>query len=680
MGYWLLMRNALIALLAINLLKTVFYLLVQLLIRLRNYQNLKMNFAFGLDLRLITTNKKKLKCFYEGGNHLYRYRWHTIQMFGFIFLTIALSTFFVMFVYDEAQRIQNVDNVQKHRREKEKDFLDMVMWKTENEHVQTENRCYHLLAKSKRLSKKLRQQIYQKAKSEMKNGSVSICAEMDPTCPKFIVCHHGETKKFIYNNSNDCSYLFDNFQDGRIFQGNYRIMVLVLDEIPGYIHIGNTRDFDRDSGNQRRTENQDHVDVVPTVDLNLHRTNNLRSLQESSGISSLSLYYDDNSGIENASLQHSISQNRDFPMSNASGQQLRHTLSSGYQSGRRRYFSSGQHSFSLGQIIAEVNEEPNSNVNHTSLNSEANHVIDILENNAAQCSSNFPHQEAVESENLSQQGDLSQERGDCSNHQVSTNVRPTGTRDLDGEHIQSDTNTITIHNTETKTRSNDHSELSSNTPSQCLRNTSLFPTPLMNSVSHTPSQCSRNTSLFPTPLVNSESHTPSQSLRNTRFSPMMNSELPESQYEKNSVPFVERFSQQLPVSVTSNKENTPADSPIVAVSTKNIQTNEPEIHSDLSGNRVNLYQAGRQFGTNDRMEEKLDYTQSIVCEDKFCLPVSDDIDDIDEDQLFGDGSTGLTELSVDTGTDDDDENKSEEDSCAFASENQKPGKDPDYKM
>lgn len=290
----------------------------------------------------------------------------------------------------------------------------------------------------------------------MKNVSVNKFAKMDPTSPKCIKCHAGE--KCLGSNPDDCSYLFNNFQDGRIFQGNFWIMVLVLEEanfveVPRYIRIGNTRNFDREDGIQRLAEIQNPGDIVPTVDLNLHRRNSLRSLVESSGFNSLSLRYDDHdesSGIGNASVQHSVLQNRDFPMSYASGHPLRNTLSSGYQSGRRMHFSSGQHSFSLGSRIGEINEEPNSNINHTSLNLEAN-GIDISENNANQFLFNFPLQEAVESENFLQQGAL-----DLSNHQVSTNVISAGTRDFGGENIQSETSTITIHDTESKTRSNDH--------------------------------------------------------------------------------------------------------------------------------------------------------------------------------------------------------------------------------
>ncbi|CAG2255266.1 unnamed protein product [Mytilus edulis] len=380
---------------------------VKVLNRLRNYRKLWKNlFTFDLDDFTTSTNKRKLylkgcseledltncekKCGIEGGSSFCRYRWHVIQIFGLIFLAILLSTFFV---YDEPPRKQNVDSVQKHRQEKEKDFLDMMIWKT------------------------------------------------------------GMT-------------------DGRIFQETFWIMVLVVeeenfDEVPRYIRIGNTRNFDRDRGNQRLAEIQNPGDIVPTVDLNLHRRNRLRSLVESSGFNSLSLRYDDyddSSGIGNASVQHSDLQNREISMSYASGHPLRNTLSSGYQSGRRMHFSSGQHSFSLGSRIGEINEEPNSNINHTSLNLESN-GIDISENNANQFLFNSPLQEAVESENLPQQRAL-----DMSNHQVSTNVRSTGIREFGGENIQSETSTITMHSTESKTRSNDHSELSVNTPS---RNTSL---------------------------------------------------------------------------------------------------------------------------------------------------------------------------------------------------------------
>lgn len=517
----------------------------------------------------------------------------------------------------------------------------------------------------------------------MKNVSVNKTAKMDPPSQKYSKCHAGETKKCLGSNPDDCSYLFNNFQDGRIFQGTFWIMVLVVeeenfDEVPRYIRIGNTRNFDRDRGNQRLAEIQNPGDIVPTVDLNLHRRNRLRSLVESSGFNSLSLRYDDHDdsyGIGNASVQHSDLQNREISMSYASGHPLRNTLSSGYQSGRRMHFSSGQHSFSLGSRIGEINEEPNSNINHTSLNLESN-GIDISENNANQFLFNSPLQEAVESENLPQQRAL-----DMSNHQVSTNVRSTAIREFGGENIQSETSTITMHSTESKKRSNDHSELSVNTPSrntilnpaplmnseshtpwqghrntslnptplmnselhipsqchrntslnpaplmnselhtrsQCHRNTNLNPTPLMNSVSHTPWQCHWNTSLNPAPLMNSELNNPSQCHRNTSLNPaplmnseshttpqchrfaslsqtsLMNSMLQVSQFEKDCVPFVERFSQQLPASVTSNIENTPADAPIVAVSAANIQSNEPEIQSDLSRAHVNSHRVYRQ--------------------------------------------------------------------------------------
>ncbi|XP_063404654.1 uncharacterized protein LOC134688113 [Mytilus trossulus] len=786
----------------------------------------------------------------------------------------------------------------------------------------------------------------------MKNVSVNTIAKMDPPSPKYSKCHAAETKKCLGSNPDDCSYLFYNFQNGRIFDGNFLIMVLVMeeenfDEVPRYIRIGNTRNFDRDSGNQRLAETQNPGDIVSTVDLNLHRRNSLRSLVESSGFNSLSLRYDDHddsSGIGNASVQHSVLQNREFSMSFASGQPLRNTLSSGYQSGRRMHFSSGHHSFSLGSRISEINEEPNSNINHTSLNLEVN-GIDISENNVLQ------------------QGAL-----DLSNHQVSTNVISTGTRDFGGENIQSETSTITIHNTESKTRSDDHSDLSANTPSQCSRNTSLNPTPLMSSELQTPWQCPRNTNLNPAPLMNSELQTPWQCPRNTNLNPaplmnselqtpwqcprntnlnpaplmnselqtpwqcprntsfnpaplmnselqtpwqcprttnlspaplmnselktpwqcprntnlspaplmnselqtpwqcprntslnpaplmnselqtpwqcprntnlnpaplmnselqtpwqcprntslnpaplmnselqtpwqcprttnlspaplmnsekqtpwqcprntnlspaplmnsekqtpwqcpritilnpaplmnselqtpwqcprntnlspapLMNSELqtpwqcprntnlspaplmnsekqtpwqcprttnlspatlmnpevhtpwqcprntslnPVSPFEKNCVPSVESRSQQLAASVTSNKENIPADAPFAA----NIQTNEPEIQLNLNGAQFNSH---RQFiRRNDIMGENPDYAN----EDKFVLP---DIDDIDEDHIFGDGSTDSQELNDHVGTEEDDENQREEDSCSYDSENQNPGKDPDYEI